>query len=272
MKIETNTFHFPVTADDPASPSADGENEFAAFAEQFANRAERLRQARIDEPSRHAVEAVTDVEGSRAATVWVGALLLSGLAAAALFVWSWPIAAITGSSAGGRESAAVEASPRPVSEPQQAANVALPPLHVALSPPASARSDPAPVPPSPPAPTAHATDAATPAEAAAPLPAETAATKIADVTAATTKSAAPRAAATSSNSTPLSSQEVRELQTRLQAAGFHPGAIDGVVGPRTSDAARRYGEARRLASTDPARDMLVRLRAEDKQSAQAAAR
>jgi peptidoglycan hydrolase-like protein with peptidoglycan-binding domain len=55
---------------------------------------------------------------------------------------------------------------------------------------------------------------------------------------------------------------VRELQDRLKAAGFDPGPIDGVVGPRTTDAARRYAQARNLRSGAAGRDMLIRLRAE----------
>jgi peptidoglycan hydrolase-like protein with peptidoglycan-binding domain len=70
------------------------------------------------------------------------------------------------------------------------------------------------------------------------------------------------------DNTPLSGDDARDLQRRLKAAGFDPGPVDGIVGPRTSDAARRYAEARTLASTDAARAMLVRLRAEPTRSAE----
>jgi peptidoglycan hydrolase-like protein with peptidoglycan-binding domain len=67
---------------------------------------------------------------------------------------------------------------------------------------------------------------------------------------------------------PLAWDEARELQSRLKAAGFDPGPIDGIVGPRTTEAARRYGEARTLRASDPSRDLLVRLRGEPTQSAE----
>ena len=36
------------------------------------------------------------------------------------------------------------------------------------------------------------------------------------------------------------SQQIRQAQKRLQAAGFDPGPIDGQLGPRTQAALRRY--------------------------------
>jgi hypothetical protein len=39
---------------------------------------------------------------------------------------------------------------------------------------------------------------------------------------------------------PLSTVEVRELQERLKALGFDPGAIDGIPGPQTAAAIRRF--------------------------------
>jgi membrane-bound lytic murein transglycosylase B len=39
---------------------------------------------------------------------------------------------------------------------------------------------------------------------------------------------------------PLTAHEVRELQERLKALGFDPGAIDGITGPQTSAAIRRF--------------------------------
>ncbi len=38
----------------------------------------------------------------------------------------------------------------------------------------------------------------------------------------------------------LSGEERRELQRRLSAAGFSTGAVDGIIGPNTQDAVRRY--------------------------------
>jgi TonB family protein len=42
---------------------------------------------------------------------------------------------------------------------------------------------------------------------------------------------------------------VRQIQDRLRAAGFDPGPPDGVVGPRTREALRKYQESRGLAVT-----------------------
>lgn len=39
--------------------------------------------------------------------------------------------------------------------------------------------------------------------------------------------------AVSSLKTPLSKQEIRQIQARLKAAGFNPGPVDGILGPRT---------------------------------------
>ena len=63
-------------------------------------------------------------------------------------------------------------------------------------------------------------------------------------------------------SPPLNADEIRELQGKLKALGFDPGAIDGVVGPMTTSAVRKYSQARAIADADVTRDLLVRLRAE----------
>ncbi|HYX03777.1 MAG TPA: peptidoglycan-binding domain-containing protein, partial [Reyranella sp.] len=68
--------------------------------------------------------------------------------------------------------------------------------------------------------------------------------------------------------TPLSREEIRELQTRLKASGFDPGPIDGVVGARTTAAVQQYGTARALGTTEPSKPLLWRLRAEPTQSAE----
>jgi peptidoglycan hydrolase-like protein with peptidoglycan-binding domain len=64
------------------------------------------------------------------------------------------------------------------------------------------------------------------------------------------------------SSAPLTPDEIRELQGKLTAAGFNPGAIDGVVGRQTRSAMRNYAQARSLPSADATRDLLVRLNAE----------
>jgi hypothetical protein len=44
-------------------------------------------------------------------------------------------------------------------------------------------------------------------------------------------------------------EHIRQLQTRLKAAGFSPGPIDGVLGPQTRQALRQFQKANRLAAT-----------------------
>jgi hypothetical protein len=91
----------------------------------------------------------------------------------------------------------------------------------------------------------------------APAPAP-AATPVAPSPAAVTVAAAPPR--------PLSRDEIKELQGKLTAAGFAPGPIDGVVGPQTEAALRRYAEARRLAKPEPTQETLLRLRSETQAS------
>ena len=48
------------------------------------------------------------------------------------------------------------------------------------------------------------------------------------------------------NERPLTESEIRELQSRLQALGFNPGDIDGMPGPQTADAVKRFETARMM--------------------------
>jgi hypothetical protein len=267
MKIETTTFHFPASLASNTPPLVDGENEFAAFSAQFAHRAERLRQARVAEPSRHVLETVTEADVRHTAEMWAGGALLAGLAVAALVVWGWPIEPVTSSPDAIGDAHPIEAAAAPVADSQAPTKVALP----AVSAPLPAH-EPSPAPSTPPvaqatpeepvAPPASTT-AAGPAPSAPPAaaPARTVASLIG---AATAPDKPPIKAA--SVSPPLNWSDARDLQTRLKSAGFDPGPIDGIVGPLTTDAARRYGEARTLASKDPAREMLARLRSEPARS------
>jgi hypothetical protein len=61
---------------------------------------------------------------------------------------------------------------------------------------------------------------------------------------------------------PLTREEIKELQGKLGAIGFAAGPVDGVVGPQTQAALRRYGEARSLPNAEPNREVLSRLRGE----------
>jgi hypothetical protein len=64
-------------------------------------------------------------------------------------------------------------------------------------------------------------------------------------------------------SRPLSRDEIKELQGKLAAAGFTAGPIDGVVGPQTQAALRRYAQSRSLAMPpEPTQETLLRLRSE----------
>lgn len=48
---------------------------------------------------------------------------------------------------------------------------------------------------------------------------------------------------------PLNSDEVLETQAWLKAFGFDPGPLDGLPGPKTTDAVKRYRTARRMEET-----------------------
>jgi peptidoglycan hydrolase-like protein with peptidoglycan-binding domain len=61
---------------------------------------------------------------------------------------------------------------------------------------------------------------------------------------------------------PLTPDEIRDLQGKLKAAGFNPGAIDGAIGRQTQNALREYAEKRALPNADATRELLVRLKAE----------
>jgi hypothetical protein len=79
----------------------------------------------------------------------------------------------------------------------------------------------------------------------------------------TPASAPPPAVAVAAPSRPLSKDEIKELQGKLGAAGFTAGPIDGVVGPQTQAALRRYAQSRSLAKPpEPTQETLLRLRSE----------
>lgn len=60
---------------------------------------------------------------------------------------------------------------------------------------------------------------------------------------------------------PLNREEIKELQGKLGAIGFATGPADGVVGPQTQAALRRYGEARNI-KPEANREVLSRVRSE----------
>lgn len=61
---------------------------------------------------------------------------------------------------------------------------------------------------------------------------------------------------------PLGQDEIKGLQAKLGGLGFGPGAIDGVLGPQTQAAARRYAQSRGLGNPDAMREVLSHLEAE----------
>ncbi len=80
-----------------------------------------------------------------------------------------------------------------------------------------------------------------------------------DAAAYTPAPAAPAAA----NGRPLTPTEILEVQSRLKAFGFGPVLADGIAGPQTTAAIRRYESARALAPTaNTDRATLDRLRAD----------
>jgi hypothetical protein len=118
----------------------------------------------------------------------------------------------------------------------------------------------APVEPAPPARPvmAEAKPAPMPAPAPTPAPAP-AATPVAP--------AVPAAVAVAASSQPLSKDEIKELQGKLGAVGFTAGPIDGIVGPLTQAALRRYAQSRSLAKPPEAtQETLLRLRSETQAS------
>jgi Putative peptidoglycan binding domain len=97
------------------------------------------------------------------------------------------------------------------------------------------------------------------AEAPMPMPAPTSPSAPAVTPAAP---AAPATVAMAVPSRPLSKDEIKELQGKLDAAGFSAGPVDGVVGPQTKAALRRYAQSRHLAKPEATQETLLRLRSE----------
>ena len=63
-----------------------------------------------------------------------------------------------------------------------------------------------------------------------------------------------------------SSSHVRELQEALQKSGYDPGPIDGIMGPRTKSALRKYIAVPPPQSPTPADQVIARFRTERRES------
>ena len=62
---------------------------------------------------------------------------------------------------------------------------------------------------------------------------------------------------------PLTREEVQQLQLQLKGLGFDPGPVDGLSGPLTLQAVRRYAAARGLPdNAEVTREILARLRSD----------
>ena len=105
----------------------------------------------------------------------------------------------------------------------------------------------------------EATQAAAPREPAPPARPEVAEVRPAPMPApapaATTPVAPSPPAVAAAPPRPLSKDEIKELQGKLGAAGFTAGPIDGVVGPQTEAALRRYAQSRRLAKPEATQEL-----------------
>ena len=220
----------------PTSP-ADGDR-YASFAAQLAARAERLAAERAaagshrEEPASHSPSFL--LASGRAGYVWTGFLLLLFISISVLAVWGLPFqpSELLPPSLTEQAKAGVPSTGKP--EAKVSPPVSAPPAAAALvsAPPASPRTA-SPPPVSPPT---------------GPLPVASPALQM-------PSTAQPSPA-------PLTPDEIRELQGRLKAAGFNPGAIDGTIGRQTRSAVREYAVARALPNADATRELLVRLKAE----------
>ncbi len=225
-------------ASPPRSP-ADDDNEYASFAAQLAARAERLAAAAASAPASYSEEPASHfpfslLASGRAGHVWAGfLLLLLFIGVSFLAVGGLPFrpSELLPSSLTEQAKAGVPSTGKP--EAKVSLPVSALPAAAALvsAPPASPRTASPPV--SPPT---------------GPLPVASPALQM--------PSTAPP------SPEPLTPDEIRELQGKLKAAGFNPGAVDGTIGRQTRSAVREYAGARALPNADATRELLVRLKAE----------
>src|SRR5882757_3588961 len=230
----------------PTSP-ADGDR-YASFAAQLAARAERLAAERAaagshrEEPASHSPFFL--LASGRAGYVWAGFLLLLFISISVLAVWGLPFQPSELLPSGPTEQAKAGVPSTGKPEAKVSPPVSAPPAAATLvsAPPASPRTA---SPPTASPPTASPPPVSPPT---GPLPVASPALQM-------PSTAQPSPA-------PLTPDEIRELQGKLKAAGFDPGAIDGTIGRQTRSAVREYAVARALPNAAATRELLVRLKAE----------
>jgi peptidoglycan hydrolase-like protein with peptidoglycan-binding domain len=241
-------------------PPVDGSNEFAALAAQLAARNEQRRAGGAsaapptgvdyEEDREEAASSLSSLLASHPVAATGGGVLLLVMATVAVLVFQdRPFQASTPLPANRIEQAKADipaAGTRDVTVPSSVP-----------APPASPRTVASP-PPEPPRAAASAPAVTSPLPAAPP----TAAKEPVKATPESPPSVSQIPSTPEPRSAPLTPDEIRELQGKLKAAGFNPGAIDGVVGPQTRSALRNYAQSRSLQNAEATRDLLARLSAE----------
>jgi peptidoglycan hydrolase-like protein with peptidoglycan-binding domain len=255
-------------------PPADGSNEFASIAAQLAARNEKRlaggasaapppsvdREEDREEATSHSLSSLL---ASHRAGIGAGVLLLVTVSVAALIVWGLPFEASTPLPSNRIEQAKADVPAAGKREVTVLPSVPAPPAAgpVAGAPPASPPTVASP-PPAPPGAAASAPPDSPPATSPLPAAPPLTAKELVKSTPEFPPSASQIPSTAGPRSAPLTSDEIRELQGKLKAAGFNPGAIDGFVGRQTRSAMRDYAQARSLPNADATRDLLVRLNAE----------
>jgi peptidoglycan hydrolase-like protein with peptidoglycan-binding domain len=258
----------------PRRPPADGSNEFASFCAQLAARSEKRlaggasaapppsvdREEDREEATSHSLSSLL---ASHRAGIGAGVLLLVTVSVAALLVWGLPFQASTPLPSNRIEQAKADVPAAGKREVTVLASVPAPPAAEPLvgAPPASPRTVASP-PPAPPRAAASAPPVSPPATSPLPAAPPLTAKELVKSTPEFAQSASQIPSTAEPSSAPLTPDEIRELQGKLKAAGFNPGAIDGFVGRQTRSAMRDYAQARSLPNADATRDLLVRLNAE----------
>ena len=129
-----------------------------------------------------------------------------------------------------------------------------PPSSAKMSPPATAAALTLPAPANGPAPP-NGSDFAAPAASPPPSPAPPPDQSQALAVPSPPPVEAP--ATTSRPPTRLDAPAIQEVQTRLQSLGLNPGPVDGVAGPRTRAAIKRYEQSKGRVATGKADSTLL---------------